>query len=126
MRILIVDDSAMMRAMIKRVVTLSEVPVDEILEAANGAEALAILESHDVQWLLTDINMPVMSGAELLRAIAGGDRWRRLGKVIISTDGSTARREEAAALDVHCYLEKPFSPEVLRDVLTEAVGSDRR
>lgn len=126
MRILIVDDSAMMRAMIKRVVTLSAVPVDEILEAANGAEALKILESHDVHWLLTDINMPIMSGAELLRAIAGRDRWRRLGKVIISTDGSATRREEAAALDVHRYLEKPFSPEVLRDVLTEAVGSDRR
>jgi two-component system, chemotaxis family, chemotaxis protein CheY len=125
MRILIVDDSAMMRGMIKRVVSLTEVPVDEILEAANGAEALEILESHEVHWLLTDINMPVMNGAELLREIARRDKWRRLGKVIISTDGSAARRAEAAALDVHCYLEKPFSPEVLRDVLTEAVGTGR-
>ena len=125
MRILIVDDSAMMRAMIKRVVALADVPVDEILEAANGVEALAILESHDVQWLLTDINMPVMNGAELLREIARRDRWRALGKVIISTDGSATRREEAAALDVHGYLEKPFSPEVLRDVLTEVVGAGR-
>lgn len=125
MRILIVDDSAMMRAMIKRVVALAEVPVDEILEAANGAEALAILESHDVQLLLTDINMPVMNGAELLREIARHERWRGLGRVIISTDGSTSRREEAAGLDVHRYLEKPFSPEVLRDVLTEVIGTGR-
>ncbi len=125
MRILIVDDSAMMRAMIKRVVAIAGVPVDEILEASNGVEALALLESHDVQWLLTDINMPVMSGAELLREISRRDKWRALGKVIISTDGSTARREEAAALDVHRYLEKPFSPEVLRDVLTEVVGIGR-
>jgi len=125
MRILIVDDSAMMRAQIKRVVKLAEVPVDDILEAANGVEALAILESQDVQWLLTDINMPVMNGADLLREIARRGKWRALGKVIISTDGSTARREEAAALDVHRYLEKPFSPEVLRDVLTEAVGTGR-
>ncbi|MFI5178379.1 MAG: response regulator [Vicinamibacterales bacterium] len=119
------DDSAMMRAQIKRVVKLAGVPVDEILEASNGVEALAILETQDVQWLLTDINMPVMNGAELLREIARHDKWRALGKVIISTDGSTARREEAAALDVHRYLEKPFSPEVLRDVLTEAVGAGR-
>jgi two-component system chemotaxis response regulator CheY len=125
MRILIVDDSAMMRAMIKRVVALADVPVDEILEAANGVEALAILESHDVQWLLTDINMPVMNGADLLREIARHDKWRGLGKVIISTDGSTTRRAEAAALDVYRYLEKPFSPEVLRDVLTEVVGAGR-
>ena len=119
MRILIVDDSSMMRAMIKRVVKLTKVPVEEILEAGDGAQALALLESHDVQLLLTDINMPVMSGAELLREIALHDRWRGMSRVIISTDGSTARREEAADLDVRCYLEKPFSPEVLRDVLKE-------
>jgi two-component system, chemotaxis family, chemotaxis protein CheY len=125
MRILIADDSAMMREMIKRVVRLTEIPVDEILEAGNGAEALAILESTDVQLLLTDINMPVMSGAELLRALAENDRWRGLTRVIISTDGSAARREEAAGLDVRCYLEKPFRPEVLRDVFEDVARSAR-
>ena len=119
MRILIVDDSSMMRAMIKRVVKLTNVPVHEILEAGDGAEALTLLEQHDVQLLLTDINMPVMNGAELLRALADDERWSGLTRVIISTDGSTARREEAAELDVRCYLEKPFSPEVLRDVLND-------
>jgi two-component system chemotaxis response regulator CheY len=119
MRILIVDDSSMMRAMIKRVVKLTNVPVQEILEAGDGAEALTLLEQHDVQLLLTDINMPVMNGAELLRALADDERWSGLTRVIISTDGSSARREEAAELDVRCYLEKPFSPEVLRDVLND-------
>ena len=119
MRILIVDDSSMMRAMIKRVVKLTNVPVQEILEAGDGAEALTLLEQHDVQLLLTDINMPVMNGAELLRALADDERWSGLTRVIISTDGSTARRDEAAQLDVRCYLEKPFSPEVLRDVLND-------
>ncbi len=118
MRILIVDDSSMMRAMVRRVITLSGVHA-EILEAANGAEALAILEANDVQLLLTDINMPVMTGLELLREIALRDRWRNLVRVIISTDGSAGRRDEAADLEVRCYLEKPFSPEVLKDVLTD-------
>lgn len=125
MRILIVDDSSMMRAMIKRVVKLTNVPVEEILEAGDGAQALTLLESHDVQLLLTDINMPVMSGADLLRRVATGDRWRHLTRVIISTDGSEARREEAAGLSVRCYLQKPFSPEVLRDVLTDAAANAR-
>jgi two-component system chemotaxis response regulator CheY len=124
MRILIVDDSVMMRAMIKRVIKLADVPVEEIFEASNGAEGLAILEAHDIQLLLTDINMPVMSGAELLREIALNDRWNGMSRVIISTDGSTARREEAADLDVRCYLEKPFSPEVLRDVLKEVADNE--
>jgi two-component system chemotaxis response regulator CheY len=119
MRILIVDDSSMMRALVRRVITLSGVRVAEILEAANGAEALALLESNDVQLLLTDINMPVMTGLELLREIAPHHRWRNLVRVIISTDGSPGRRDEAAELDVRCYLEKPFSPEVLRDVLND-------
>ena len=126
MRILIVDDSSMMRAMIKRVVKLTDVPVEEILEAGDGAEALTLLEQHDVQLLLTDINMPIMNGAELLRALADDDRWSGLTRVIISTDGSTARREEAAELDVRCYLEKPFSPEVLRDVLNDVAETEQR
>ena len=125
MRILIVDDSSMMRAMIKRVVLLTNVPVEEILEARDGVEALSLLSSHDVQLLFTDINMPGMNGAELLRQLANDDRWRRLTRVVISTDGSTARREEVAELSVRCYLKKPFSPEVLRDVLTDAAEAAR-
>ena len=123
MRILIVDDSAMMRTMIKRVIKLTDVQVEAIFEASNGADGLALLEANDIQLLLTDINMPVMSGAEMLREISLHDRWRGLSRVIISTDGSTARREEATDLDVTCYLEKPFSPEVLRDVLNEVADS---
>ena len=125
MRILIVDDSSMMRALIKRVVRMTDVPVEEILEAGDGAQALSLLETHDVQLLLTDINMPGMNGADLLRKVAGNDRWRRLTRVVISTDGSTARREEAADLSVRCYLKKPFTPEVLRDVLTDAAQAAR-
>ena len=125
MRILIADDSSMMRTLIKRVVKLTNVPVEEILEAGDGAEALSLLETNDVQLLLTDINMPVMSGADLLRKLAGNKRWRGLTRVVISTDGSTARREEVAELSVRCYLKKPFSPEVLRDVLTDAAQTAR-
>lgn len=125
MRILIADDSSMMRALIKRVVRLTNVPVEEILEARDGVEALSLLSSHDVQLLFTDINMPGMNGTELLRQLANDDRWRRLTRVVISTDGSTARRDEVAELSVRCYLKKPFSPEVLRDVLTDAAEAAR-
>lgn len=122
MRILIVDDSAMMRALIRRVIKLTELPVDEVVEAADGAAALRLLESRDFDLLLTDVNMPGMTGVELLREIARQNRWPEMVRVIISTDGSTSRRDEAAELDVRCYLEKPFSPEVLRNVLSQAAG----
>src|SRR5262249_23746465 len=98
MRILIVDDSAMMRALIKRVIGLTQLPVDEVVEAANGAEALRILESREVDLLLTDVNMPGMTGVELLREISRLRKWPDLVRVIISTDGSASRRDEAAEL----------------------------
>lgn len=123
MRILIVDDSAMMRALIRRVIKLTELPVNEVVEAADGAEALKILECSEVDLLLTDVNMPGMNGVELLREISRQARWPKLIRVIISTDGSASRRDEAAGLDVQCYLEKPFTPEVLRNVLSQAAGS---
>jgi two-component system chemotaxis response regulator CheY len=72
-----------------------------------------------VDALFTDINMPVMTGMELLRQIAGHSRWQHMIRVIISTDGSEARRNEAGELDVRLYVEKPFRPEVMRDVLAE-------
>jgi two-component system chemotaxis response regulator CheY len=119
LNILIVDDSAMMRAMIKRVAGLAGVPIGQIFEAANGQEAIALLEQHEVHALFTDINMPVMTGTELLRAISTNARYANLLRVIISTDGSAARRAEADELHVKCYVEKPFRPEVMRDVLSE-------
>lgn len=118
LNILIVDDSATMRTMIKRVAALSEVPIDHVYEAANGAEAIVVLETQDVHVLFTDINMPVMTGTDLLRAIAGKPRWLNLLRVIISTDGSEARRSEVRDLDARLYIEKPFRPEVMRDVLS--------
>jgi two-component system chemotaxis response regulator CheY len=117
--LLIVDDSAMMRMMIKRVAGLCEVPIAHIYEAANGAEAIEVLEANEVDALFTNINMPVMTGTELLREISKHERYRNLTRVIMSTDGSSARREEMREFNVRLYVEKPFRPEVMRDVLSE-------
>jgi two-component system, chemotaxis family, chemotaxis protein CheY len=115
--ILIVDDSAMMRTMIKRVASVAGSPIGAVFEAADGREALAILEQHSVQFVFTDLNMPVMTGTELLRAMKDREEWRDIVRVVISTDGSDSRRREAADLEVAVYVEKPFTPEIMRDVL---------
>jgi two-component system chemotaxis response regulator CheY len=116
--ILVVDDSTMMRAMIKRAIQMSGVDIGEILEAPDGQAALALLETEQVDALFTDINMPVMTGPELLRVVAARG-WTHIVRVIVSTDGSAARREEVRDLDVRLYVDKPFAPEVIRDVLSE-------
>jgi two-component system, chemotaxis family, chemotaxis protein CheY len=123
LNVLIVDDSATMRAVLRRVIQLTELAVENIYEAKNGREALKILETEPVQAIFTDINMPVMSGPELLREMAKQERWKDILRVVISTDGSKLRREEARDLNVTLYVEKPFRPEVVRDVLVQITSA---
>ncbi len=119
LHILVVDDSEMMRTLIVRAARLSQLPIAQILEAGNGIEALAVLERQTVDALFTDINMPGMTGIQLLERMAGEPRWQHIRRVVISTDGSEARRAEASALNVHAYINKPFRPEAMRDVLSD-------
>lgn len=100
--ILIVDDSAAMRQFVRRAVQLSDVPVASVLEAANGKEALALLDANEIDALFTDINMPVMSGPELLRELQRQGR-NRPARIVVSTDGSEARRQEMEGL-AQCML----------------------
>lgn len=115
--ILIVDDSAMMRAMLKRAVRLAAEDV-EIAEAANGQEALGVLESRPIDAVFTDINMPVMTGVELLREM-NTRGYTQVRRVVVSTDGSDARRDEVRDLDVNLYIKKPLAPEMIRGLLQE-------
>lgn len=116
LHLLVVDDSAMMRLMVKRTAALSGRPT-KVFEAGDGREALALLARERIDALFTDLNMPGMSGMELLRALADDPAHRDLVRVIISTDGSDARRAATRALGVTHYLGKPVRPEAMRDVL---------
>ena len=116
-RVAIVDDHAIVRAGLRQYFQ-DQVDLKVTGEAANGREALAILEQHPVQFVFTDLNMPVMTGTELLREMQTRDHWRGIVRIVISTDGSDSRRHEARALSVAIYVEKPFRPEEMRDVLT--------
>jgi two-component system, chemotaxis family, chemotaxis protein CheY len=124
LNILIVDDSAMMRAVVKRVVNVSGAPIGGIHEAGDGREGLAVLETQPIDIVFTDINMPVMNGVEMLREITARG-WDHLVRIVVSTDGSATRREEVRALGVRACVEKPFSPEVIRDVIAALPDSGR-
>lgn len=120
--LLIVDDSQMMRMMLKRMTTSTGIPIGQTFEAGNGREALEVLERERVDVLFTDINMPEMDGAELLRAVSARRDWDHMMRIVVSTDGSTTRRVELSTLNVRTCIEKPFQPEVVRDVLRELVA----
>jgi two-component system chemotaxis response regulator CheY len=117
LNLLVVDDSVMMRAMVKRAVGLAGVPLGEIHEASNGAEALDVLMRAPIDAIFTDINMPVMTGIELLQMVGREERWRHVLRVVISTEGLSARREQEGRLGECRFVEKPFKPEDIRDVL---------
>lgn len=116
--LLIVDDSAMMRTLVKRVIAGTGVPVGEIFEASNGREALAVLRQHVVDVVFTDLNMPVMTGTELLQEMLAHAGWSHIIRVVISSDEGQARRAQSLSLNVQRYVRKPFPPEVMRDVLS--------
>jgi two-component system, chemotaxis family, chemotaxis protein CheY len=126
LNILIVDDSATMRTMIRRVIDLTELPIGTVYEAVNGLEALHILETCSVHAVFTDINMPVMSGYELLTEIARREAWKDILRIVISTDGSRLRQEEVRELNVNLYIRKPFRPEVVRNVLSRIASTHNR
>jgi|SRR5437762_671546 len=124
LNILIVDDSATMRMVIRRVVDLTEVPIGTVYEANNGLEAIKILETCTVHAVFTDINMPVMNGHELLFEIAQREHWNSILRIVISTDGSRLRQAEVKELNVNLYIQKPFRPEVVRNALSRIANAD--
>ena len=124
LNILIVDDSATMRMVIRRVVDLTEVPIGTIYEANNGLEAITILETCTVHAVFTDINMPVMNGHQLLLEIAQREKWNDILRIVISTDGSRLRQAEVKELNVNLYIQKPFRPEVVRNALSRIANAD--
>ncbi len=120
--ILIVDDSATIRSMVKRTVRMIGLDVRELYEAANGIEALAQLSEHDMAVMLVDINMPRMNGIQLLTRMKQNEKLKDIPIVIASTEGSQQRIEQLRELGVAGYVRKPFQPEQLREVLKPILG----
>ncbi len=117
--ILIVDDSRTMRKVILKAVALSGFDLGDCWEAGDGREAIRILANHWVDLILTDLHMPEMNGLEMLREIQKDEIHRQVPVVLITTEGSEKRIQEALALGMKGYVQKPFHPEAIRDLLTQ-------
>lgn len=120
--IMVVDDSETIRAVLERTIGMTKLPVDSIIKAENGKDALKKLEDNWVDIVFTDINMPEMSGIELVDEMNKNSEFRDIPVVIVSTEGSKARIEELRRKGVKGYLRKPFTPENIRDIIIETLG----
>lgn len=120
--ILIIDDSKIIRSVIKKTLEISGIPVGTILEASNGLEGLTVMRENWVDLVFADLNMPVMNGIEMLDMMAQEKLIQKTPVLICSTEGSKTRIEELFKKGVRAFIRKPITPEILRNVVKEVMG----
>ena len=113
-QILIVDDSATTRLMIKRILGMCGVAVDGVHEAADGRLALDLLRARQIDLVLADLHMPNMGGIELTQTMRADAALRDIPTVIISADPNADRLDHLKQAGVRECLTKPFTPEAFR------------
>ena len=123
MKILSVDDSATMRKIIGRVVSMLGY---QLLEAGNGADALALLHADrtDIALVIMDINMPEMDGIEALKRIKGDETLKDLPVMMVTTDSDRTRIIQAIQAGAANYVTKPFSHDDLASRIAATLGAD--
>ena len=115
-KVLVVDDSVHMRQLITLV--LKDEGYD-VISAENGREALLKLDGSDIDIVITDLNMPEMDGIEFVKQLRNDANYRTVPVVMITTDSNASRRRESEAAGTTCWINKPFMPDELLDVLKE-------
>lgn len=122
LRILVVDDSPVMRKMVIRTLNMSGLPIEAVHEASQGREALDVLEREQgINLGLFDVNMPVLNGEELVMLLRAEPKTADLPVVMVSTEGSVERIERLKRLGA-AFVRKPFGPEALLDAIISATG----
>jgi two-component system chemotaxis response regulator CheY len=120
--LLIVDDSISMRAVIKKIITISGFQMDKCLEANNGREAMDLLSTNWIDVIISDINMPEVNGLELLDQLKKNDTLKEIPVIMITTEGSSERMQEAFNRGAKGFVKKPFLPEDIKKILYDVIG----
>lgn len=115
--ILLVDDSATIRCLIRRTIQFAGLADCQFLEASHGKEALELLHAHAVHLILADLHMPVMNGIELAHAVLADPALARIPMAIVSAEPSGARLLELRRAGVRGFLRKPCTPEAIREMV---------
>jgi len=113
MKILIVDDFSTMRRIIKNL--LRDLGFTNTAEADDGSTALPLLQNGNFDFLVTDWNMPGMTGIELLKAVRADDRLKDMPILMVTAEAKREQIVEAAQAGVNGYVVKPFTAAVLKE-----------
>ena len=119
---LVVDDSATMRRIVAN--SLKNLGYSKFTEAGDGKEALEKLATDDgINFVITDWNMPVVSGLELVKAIRSDDKLSHLPILMVTTRGVKEDILQALQAKVNNYVIKPFTPQVLKEKIDQVLAT---
>jgi two-component system chemotaxis response regulator CheY len=117
LNVLIVDDSATMRKILRRNLDQAGLEAPTILEAGDGAEALSKILAQPVDLVFCDINMPNMNGIDFLAKLGELDKVKSIPVVMITTEGCDNVIQQAQALGARAFVKKPFTPEQAKETI---------
>lgn len=120
MKVLVVDDFATMRRIVKGV--LKQLGFSNIVEAEDGAAALDALKKEKVGLIVSDWNMPKMTGMDLLKAVRSDENLKETPFIMVTAEGQKENVIEAVKAGVSNYIVKPFTPETFSEKLEKVFG----
>lgn len=119
-KILIVDDSSMIRLVVTKAAKKEGY---EVVEAADGKEGLEqLLKHNDIALILSDINMPVMDGMEMVAKIKQDDNFKYIPIVMLTTERSNELKEKGKELGVKAWMVKPFNEATFIKAMMKLIG----
>jgi two-component system chemotaxis response regulator CheY len=121
MKIIIVDDSATARMIVRRCLEIAGLSDAEFIEAENGKEALALLKEHKVDFVISDLNMPVMDGEMLLKWMKASPKLNEIPLVILSSAINAAKDRVLLDMGAFAVMSKPISPAKISESMSELI-----
>ncbi len=116
-KVLIVDDFATMRRILKNI--LKQLGFKNLVEADDGTAAWEILESQEINLIISDWNMPKMTGLELLKKVRASADYSKIPFLMVTAEAQKQNVIEAVQAGVSNYVVKPFTAEAISDKLTK-------
>ena len=121
LRFLVVDDFSTMRRIIKNL--LNDLGYQNVAEADDGTTALPILQAGEIDFLITDWNMPGMAGLDLLKAVRSDPKLAKMPVLMLTAESKREQIIEAAQAGVSGYVIKPFTAETLKEKLDKILNA---
>jgi two-component system chemotaxis response regulator CheY len=117
MKVLVVDDMVTMRRIVKNI--LKQLGFGNVDEAENGQEALQKLRAETFGFVVSDWNMPVMTGIDMLRAIRADDKLKTIPVLMVTAEAQQSNLIEAVQAGVSNYIVKPFTAETMQEKIAK-------